>query len=572
MRKELPSPHPFLAIVAAAVASLILTHTAFPWGGGHDPLNEIAVEHLPAPIRQMLTPELQHKIVEWSHAPDDFTPWEEQTKITLHPDDLAFLHSLGMNHPYALHAPRGQAANFILLTNAFRENAPERIAYWSACLLHTFADEAAANHDPLVHFITYGFKGGYQIDLSESGVLDFVEVTRTTEDRATIDNLLKDYAPNPLGTDPDDVLVKIMLHGLEANVYLTERGARVAHTFSQDASEAEITDGRKALAELGCYGIRTGVDAILTAYQFATSGATTLTLTKTIQQTYEEQRTTFLANRPLSHDAAYHGLLDTPAHHDSPAIGVILEPSQTMNKSDLSFTSKWLTSATMRLLRDTDTPYRPLDLRTLTPAHTQDPADLPVIIICAGALRPAPARQWLQAYAEKGGHILLIGGEHADLLGPLSEALIDVSENTHLPVTSRYGQNNTTYIDNLSIRFLNEFADEKPDRTFPFLHNPDTKSGWQKPKCNYALPATTPNVRPLAQLIEGTDTIDIAGVALDQDGRPMHIFIPEYLISPYLLTEPTTPFDPSRPTFDPIATRLMKAAIKLLRSEQSPAK
>ncbi|MDF1812478.1 MAG: hypothetical protein P1V20_09690 [Verrucomicrobiales bacterium] len=562
MRKQLLVSKLPPVMLLVFFASLLPAPEVSAWGGGHDPLNEFAVEQFPEPVREMLSPDLRRKVVEWSHAPDDFTPWEKLTKITIHPEDLAYLHSLGMKHPYSLHAPRGQAANFILLANAFREKAPERVAYWSACLLHTFSDEAAANHDPLVHYITYAFKGGYKMDLSEHGVLDFVEVTRSAEDHAVIESLLADYKPKPLGTDPHDVLVKIMLHGLEANVFLTERGARVARTFARDASATDIADGRKALAELGCYGIRSGVDAIWTAYEFAAAG-TSPELTETVQKAYQEQRVAFLDQRPLLHDSAYGDLLDVPANRKGPEVGVILESSQTMNQSYLGFSTKWIMSAAMRLLRDTDTAWRPLDIRSLNPDLVPDAADMPVVMICSGGLRHDPTRRWLRAYAEKGGHILLIGGEHGGLLGGLSNALAEPAD-ANLPVTSKYGCNNTEYIDNLRVQFVNEFADVTGDQPFRFVHNPDTKAGWQKPKCKCAILSADPQVRTLAQLVDGDRVLDIAGISPGEDGKPAHAFIPEYLVSPYLLTDGSSLVDPSRPAFDSVGSEILKVALRLL--------
>jgi len=129
----------------------------FGWGGGHDHINKLALTVMPAEIKTFLGEGNAHKFVEWSHAPDDFTPWQELKRVTIHADELALLAQYGMKTPYSLHSHRGHAVNYILLVKAFQAQDPERAAFWMAALMHTVADELACNHDPLIHFMTYGF-------------------------------------------------------------------------------------------------------------------------------------------------------------------------------------------------------------------------------------------------------------------------------------------------------------------------------------------------------------------------------------------------------------------------------
>jgi hypothetical protein len=528
------------------------------WGGGHDPLNELAVETMPPSLRATFTGESAKAIVKYSHAPDDFTPWEKQTKVTIHPDDLAVLHAHGLKHPYSLHSPTGQAVDFILLVKAFKAKDPARAAYWSACLLHTFADEGACNHDPLLHFTTYAFTQGYHMQLGKQGVLDFAQVARTKADHDAVRALLAGFTPSPLAKEANEALVQVMLHGLQANEYMTQRGPLIARTFATEASADDIKAGRQALAELGVYGIKSGLDAIWTAWQLAREGLVP-ELTPAVEQDYRKRAKEFLAKRPLSSDAIYQGLLSPKA--DGPAVGVLVETSQSMNRAWLSFSSKYLGSAIMRALLDAGIAYRPVDVRTVDRSGLPMPADMPAVILCPGSFSHKPMVAALRAYAAQGGRILLVGGEHRGILAELSQCL-GKPEGARLPVSPKYGQNNTDYIDELRVCFVGGLEKQLGTEPRAFIHNPDTKAGWQKPRCDYALVKPSPNVRALATLRDGARTFGIAGVLVDEKGSVRHAFVPEYLVSPYLLTDSPPLTDPSRPTLDDVGRTVILHVVR----------
>ncbi len=524
------------------------------WGGGHDPLNEWAVSVFPEPVLAAVPETARAGIVRFSHAPDDFTPWEKQTRITIHPDDLAWLEAHGLKHPYSLHSPRGQAANFILLVRAFRAESPDRIAYWSACLLHTFADEAACNHDPILHVVTYAFREGYKLDMGPAGVLDFAQVSNSAEDREAIRAMLADYAPAPLAEDPQEALVQVMLLGLAANEYMTQRGARIARTFARSASAAAVADGRRALAELGVHAIRTGVDAIATARLLADRG-TIPELTPAVEREFERRSQVFLARRPLASDAVFEGLLEP--FGDGPAVGVLVEPSRSMDKAYLGFGSKLLSAAIMRSLRGAGISCRLVDIRE---PEFPAPERMPVAVVCAGGFHHPPTVERLRRYAGQGGRILLIGGEHRGVLGELSECLGKPAD-ARLPVTPKYGQNNADYIADLRVHFTGGLEDSLGSEPCAFLRNPDTKAGWQKPRCDYVLTGENPHVQVLARLRDGERELDIAGLLTNPQGQTIGAFLPEYLLAPYLLTDSPPLDDPSRLELDRVGCTVLLHAL-----------
>ncbi|MBG88529.1 MAG: hypothetical protein CMO80_16735 [Verrucomicrobiales bacterium] len=179
-----PNRPPFVSFLIMILAVLGSATPLFAWGPGHDDVNRIALARLPGEIKALLSPEDRKAFVADSHAPDDFTPWAEYERKkgrAIDPRDLATLADHNLKTPYALHSAKGQAVNFILLHRALKDRDGSRIAFWGACLAHTLADEAACNHDPLIHYLTYAFTSGYGMKFGKAGMLDFGELCRSPE-------------------------------------------------------------------------------------------------------------------------------------------------------------------------------------------------------------------------------------------------------------------------------------------------------------------------------------------------------------------------------------------------------
>ena len=299
----------------------------FAWGTGHDQVNELAVEML----HGIVPAESAANIVKWSHTPDDFTPWDKLKHFQVRPDDLAVLKAHRMDSPYSVHSPRGQAVAFILLVNAFQANDAQRIAFWSACLLHALADEAACNHDPLIHYATYAFTGGYRLKTGAGVGLDFSDVARTPEGKELVRRLAAAETWRPLPSDSDEALLAIMLSGLESNAYMTRRGSTIAASFAVGATQEQLAAAKTALAELGVHGAARGRDVIRAAKDLAEHGKIPK-LTSQLEAEFEKRKAAQVATRPLSDDSLYADLLKTQAPDDQSAIGVLVEPSITMNR------------------------------------------------------------------------------------------------------------------------------------------------------------------------------------------------------------------------------------------------
>ncbi|MEM1294163.1 MAG: hypothetical protein AAGH89_02290 [Verrucomicrobiota bacterium] len=565
MQKRFSGSHLLIRFIISVLTLFGSGGGLFAWGPGHDDINRIALDRLPADIKTLLSAEDRKAFVKESHAPDDFTPWAEYERKKgrpIAPQDLVTLSSHDINTPYALHSAKGQAVNFILLHRALKDRDGSRIAFWGACLAHTLADEAACNHDPLVHYLTYAFKGGYGMTFGEAGMLDFGELCRTPQENALVMETLGEQLPNYLSEEPQEALAEIMMHGLKANQFMTERGVRIASAFNPEVTDDVLENSRLAMAELGAHAVKASLGAITTAWALINEGKPDPKITPELLAEHKIRHEKFVAARPLAADALYAPWLQLQADADVPAVGVVVEPSISMNQGGLSFGGRFLASAIFRELQESKIPFRVIDARE--PDRSLSVKSTSMVILCSGGLRHEKLVHALGTYTDAGGNLLLIGGEHRGLLGPLSQALTKADPGT-LPVSSGYGEKNVDIIDAIKVRFSGPLAEEIGEKAFHFIHNPDTSSGWQKPKCPYQLKEELgEEIEPLAKIELDGQSRSVAAV-YRPDEMARFVFIPEYLIAPYLLTDEPAFTNPAQPQLDRVGSAVVSGVLRLLR-------
>lgn len=539
-------------LLALALPSLV-----FGWGAGHDQVNELAVEML----RGVLPAESAANVIRWSHTPDDFTPWEKLERFRVPPEDLQRLAAHKLTTAYSSHSAKGQAVTFILLVNAFRHQDPQRIAFWSACLLHTLADEAACNHDPLIHCATYAYAGAYRLKMGPGVGLDFSAVARSPADRERVRRLAGAVAPSPLSDEPNEALLDVMLSGVKSNAFMTRRGTVIAGSFAMGAGAERLDAARTALAELGVHGACRGRDVITAAKEFARREIVP-ELTPAIEAEFQKRKAAFVAARPLSDDSLYAELLEAQAPGDRAAVGVLVEPSISMNEARFSFGAKVIVAGAARALQLAGVPFRLVDVRCLERTGALNRQTTPVLFVCAGPLRLGePAKEALAKYLADGGRFLWIGGEHGGILGKLSESLVPIAP-ADAPIAVRYGQD-TPVAHKATFHFLGGLQETLGAGPYRFVHNPNTKAGWQIPRCRYQIKPAD-GVVVLAEMRLAAGAVPVAGAWMDRQGTAKAIFIPEYLVAPYVLSEEDRVEDLSRPVLDQVGRQILSASLRLL--------
>ncbi|MBN2266828.1 MAG: hypothetical protein JW725_00610, partial [Candidatus Babeliaceae bacterium] len=87
----------------------------------------------------------------------------------------------------------------------------------------------------------------------------------------------------------------------------------------------------------------------------------------------------YFSQAPLSDDSIYNSLL-IPIHDGTPAIGVVLERSELMMGSRLSFGGRLIMSAAMRTMKANKIPYHTIDLRSLNSPNALSPRQTPILV------------------------------------------------------------------------------------------------------------------------------------------------------------------------------------------------
>ncbi len=532
---------------------------AFSWGGGHDDQARLMLEMLPDEIRAFFSEDQREELIRHdSHFPDS---GGEVSAEKVGEEGYLYAVRHGVTKVYGFHGSSGKATAFVLLSRAFAENDPKLASLWMGTLVHSIGDEAACNHDPLISYITYAFRP-YGIPIGKGIGLDYSDLAKTEEGREVVAELAKQSKPSIISDDPEEALLHLLRSEAEGNAYMTSRGTAIAASYKPGASPQTIAEARRAMAELGQYGAERAADMVLSAWHFAKQGkAQSLDFDDELLKKAEAAERAFIAARPMSSDSIFDGLLDEMS--DGPAVGVLIEPSQKMNRCYLGFSSKYISSAAMRVMKENGIPWRALDLRQLTPDHRPDVADTPVMVVCSGAARlPPEALEAIKMYGTDGGKLLWIGGQDRGLLGDLSDSL-ELEDDSNLPVSRKYGAANDETIAKSSVLFRGPLAAAVGTEPFPFLRNPNTSAGWHKPYCPYRIDASAPNLETLAILKVGEKSFPVAA-AQRKGGDVRHVFLPEYLLAPFLLTPAEEPQDVSMPLFDSVGSLVFRSCLRAL--------
>ena len=272
--------------------------------------------------------------------------------------------------------------------------------------------------------------------------------------------------PRPLPANPEEALLAVMMSALEGNAFMTRRGSTIAASFNLDATPAQTAAAKLALTELGVHGATCGRDVILAAKDLARRGLTP-ELTPELMAKFQKRKEAYVAARPLADDSLWADLLPSQATDSQSAVGVLVEPSITLNEGRFSFGGKLILAAAARSMSQAGIPFRLVDVRGLG-KDKLDPKTTPVLLVCAGGFGvDMKGKDNMAAYSAAGGKLLWIGGEHAKLLGKLSDNLVKAD-----PALSVDHGALTPAAVAAPIHFLGAFKDALGAQPHRFVRNP----------------------------------------------------------------------------------------------------
>jgi len=554
----------FLVVFIFSV--LLFSHDLLAWGSGHNDHTKFVLGVLPEEITNFFPEEIKKKMItHWSHYPDSFQNFDNEKNI-ISEDSMKILKKYKITCRYKLHSAKGKAISFILLTKSFKEKRREEAAIWMGSILHAIADEGACNHDPLIHVIYCAFKGGYKIKMGKGCGMDLSNIARTDEGKKIIMGLLSNFKPKILSNNPEEAIIQIMMTGVICNDFMTQRGARIAATYSLNATEKIMNDGKKALAELGADNTRHAANVVITAWEYAKKGIK-VELTEKTWEKFVEREKQFIKNRPIQHDSIYSGLLNVPQIF--PSVGVIIEPSQTMNRAHFSFGAKYILSAVMRELKNINISYLPIDIRNVEKNGLLPPEKIPVLVMCPGSFYTSTAvKKSIKSYLDNGGKLFLIGGcsTYPTMLGEYSNYLEKTAD--------RRWPFKIDILPKVSIIFLGEFKNLLGNKKYHFVNNPYTPAGWQRPYCNVIIKSgfNQKSIELLAEMSFEEEKKIVSACFSDSSGERKIIFVPEYFIAPFLISGENSIEDPSKPILDNVGRKILIGSLKMLLKDTNLVK
>lgn len=534
--------------------------TLWGWGSGHDDVQKLINKNLPARIAAYFTPEQFKKLEKYySHYPDSFTKFD---KDEVGEYALKILKKLKVNKRYDLHYVKGRIAAFILLVESFKRKDYTRSIIWMGALGHTLADEAASNHDPIIHFVTYhlwmyNLDTGKDIKLKKFRKwLDVYATARDSEGKKIFYASLKNYRPKIISQDPQATIIDINVKAdcVFPNL-MGQQGCKILRGIKDGVMNGDSDSSKKlfkVMTELASVSAAYTIDIIYTADAYAAQGKKIEFKQKNLFKIINNKEFEYVKNKALN-CGLYLDNFDFKQR--KPKLGIIIEPFYSLNHGQISSLWKYVAPALARKLTEEKITYQVVDLRHIIKNGFPDPKQLPVCIFSAGGyngykgLAKKDMEKAFFDYVNKGGKLIWIGGLN------ISKALdMDIFlEKVGGKIDGKYHNYSGVANDEIAkckLEVSKYFSPQLAGK-YPFVNNPQTPAGWCKPVCLFIL-------KKYDSLYM---TLDYNGKKIPVSGKFGNIiFIPEYAISPYLFDNKYNLEEMDRPSLDKFSSSILLTA------------
>jgi hypothetical protein len=540
---------------------LVVSSNLWGWGAGHDDVQNLINENLPAAIKSRFTPEQLKKLVKhYSHYPDDFSKFD---KDEVGEYALEILKEFDVDKRYDLHKVKGRTAAFKLLVETFKRKDYDRSIIWMGALGHALADEAASNHDPIIHFTTYhlwnyNLDTGKDIKLKKfSKWLDIHGTARDPEGKKVFYASMEDYQPKIISESPEETIIDLNVKAdcIFPNL-MGQQGSKILRGIKNGEIDNDPVFRKKLfsiMTELGSVSAAYTIDLIYTADAYATQGKNIVFNKKAVFKTIHDKEREYVKNKPLNCGVYRENF---KFDQKKPKLGIIIEPFYSFNNGQISALWKYVAPALARKLTEKNIAYQVVDLRNMIKNGLPSPDKLPVCIFSSGGyngyigLEKKKMDKAFSDYINKGGKLIWIGGLNISKALEMDKYLEKVGGKIDGKYYNYSGVANDE-IAKCKLEITKDFS-PKLAREYPFVNNPVTKAGWCKPPCRF--------------ILKKYDTLymilDYKGKKIPVAGKFGNIiFIPEYAISPYLFDNKYNLKEMDRPSLDQFSANLLLTAI-----------
>ncbi|QNN21718.1 hypothetical protein HED60_05355 [Planctomycetales bacterium ZRK34] len=542
---------------------------AMAWGGGHDQVQEIMVDHLPSVIAEGASKAaLEESITHWSHSPDSFKSFDAEADL-IGPNGMATLKRYGVKRRYDLHHDWARPVAWVCLVDALREKRYDAAVFWIACMGHSAADMVASNHHPLAHQATYEWPVLKDVTFEHdapvskaAGLLDLRAVTRTALGLEIYAKTFDAMRLSDDGRSASDAMMAIMMYGYEGATYCAQRGlnvVRYAAEYSDGGGEPAERALWQNLSELGAWAAVRVLRDVEVAVRVAATDQT-VQIDRAMYDAHQRQVNQWIIHRPLHEEAMFAPLLRPVTAATRQAIGVVMEPTWRFNEGFLGFHARLIAASVARTLSESERRYVTLDVRDLAAKPWPSSDQVPVVIVAASQMRGRyhtidgkTFGEHMDRYIQSGGKVLWIAGQGAlprPALSPIASMVVD-SPQKDWPIDPETFEQW-------------RFGAATGKETWPFVRSPEIGVGWQRPYCAYRFDTDGKAVRRLWELVGPNQKAITVGVMQYADGRPTAACIPIYALHPMLLQYPKILDHAHEPRLDdPGQTILLKTLERL---------
>lgn len=481
-----------------------------------------------------------------------------------------FLNSQVERRIEGTHSLRATLIYFKLLLETFAAGENRKGAMWAGCLTHVIGDAAAANHPPLLMYLTYA-DGPLGMTVAPSGTkvsneLSWIDVAGPSQDergRQFIREELKDYKPALLGDDAEEAAIRLQLLLHDNWLMALKQEARIARGFDKwvgDRDDQGKDELLRGMAAIIARCTRDSADAIYTAHVLSRSKQTF-----DVDTAVEKGLPRIAAHRKsllLSQASLYDGLLREPG--DAPAVGVFLgvPPIYWVSSGCIDLQFCYFMALMTRTLADQQMPYVTFDIKA--PPDSLDPKKVPIVILPpyrqADGLSTDRLEKMLHAYREAGGKILCVGGYPGPALDPLSKHMQKSTEGEYFYPLKTTDMPGTKLV-------LSDQAGRQVGEAIPVvqvLKDFDVRAYG----ANVLKPDAPAQIQPVVFLDAGEKRLTVSA-GLVKDGNFEVIYAPWYFFMPGLLSESSEKKrDFDRPTLDLNGRIIFNHLLGLLKADR----
>lgn len=522
--------------VAVGVACAALGACA--WDVEHDEIAQLTGEFLPREVKDFFDFDDFAILLANCHAPDMIGwPMADGTRRYATLDEVAahvgaaeadVLKGLGFDCAQWFHSPKAKGALVGLLARAFGRGDPRTAAYYLSVMTHTYADESALNHPPILQVVQYSnFPGvvypSRKVDPGAKNVFgfrsdDFV-VHRARQ-------LLRDFTPKAPDGPFDAVVLDFVADTARQSDVAAQKEGLIAFAPRPAAQEA--------LAELIAMQIRTLVTMAWTAWVRRDPAAPLPgdDFDAAFMAAFDRIVPTIDPSRQFVFD----GLFDLSRNPPNPKGTVVLvcEAYAAPTLSALSYVGRLLGASAARTLRDHGWAVKPISFYDIRrPGALPDPkSDVRLLLVAGvsgrpynGSFRgpPPDIAARLRTWREAGGRLVYVAGDDPFDITGFGDVL-DLRDNREVPASEAWADDQGGDWTKMSVTWGGQ--------TRPQRRNANI-NGFAKPVCRYAV-KEAPGVVPLARFHGGGRDFCVAA----RRGRVT--WLPAYLLMPFVFSDDTT--------------------------------